>query len=298
MAWIMISTLIRCIFAAQIILFGAVMGGCASTTAISQNQYQEGAQTASASGISEPLQDSSCQSQVISVLERNDYENAIKELLPLAQQGDAKSQFMVGALYYEKPAASQDVKRVDYGKSEEWFKKSANQGLAEAQLALGWLYENGQGVSLDMLEASRWYRRAAKQGLSEAQYNLALLYHHGRGGVMHSEDLAEKWYLLAAEQGHACAQYNLGALYEFRTIILKVLADTTTYRRGDLLQGEYKKYERAYIDAYKWYAIAASNNLKRATKNRDKLEPQLTPAELAEAKKLAREWIDKHQQPR
>ena len=132
-----------------------------------------------------------------------------------------------------------------------------------------------------------------KQGMVEAQYNLALLYHHGRG-VTQNDDLAEKWYLQAAEQGHVCAQNNLGGLYEYRTIFLKLLIESTTYRRGDPLTGRHKKYEQAFIQAYKWYAIAASNNPRLAIRNRDKLEPQLTRAELAEAKKLVREWKEQH----
>jgi TPR repeat protein len=269
-----------------------------TSTTTTRSQGSDDNHASSITAGSETLQEESCQFQGVGAGVRDDQGASLEQLRSLAIRGDAKSQYLLGASYYLNPGATVDDMRRNYLEAAKWFRKAADQGSAEGQAAMGWLYEKGHGVTPDLLEASRWYRRAAKQGLSEAQYNLALLYHHGRGGVMHSEDLAEKWYLLAAEQGHACAQNNLGALYEFRTIILKVLADTTTYRRGDLLQGEYKKYERAYIDAYKWYAIAASNNLKRATKNRDKLEPQLTPAELAEAKKLAREWIDKHQQPR
>jgi TPR repeat protein len=273
------------------------VSGCASTTSITGSQGNGDDQTPSIAARSEPSQEESCQVLGIGADARTDNGSSLQQLQSLAISGDVKAQYLLGANYYLNPGATVDEMRRNYQEAANWFRKSAEQGLAEGQAAMGWLYEIGHGVTPDMLEASRWYRKAAKQGMAEAQYSLALLYHHGRG-VIQNEDLAEKWYLLAAEQGHVCAQNNLGGLYEYRTIFLKLLADTTTYKRGDPLQGRYKKYEQAYIEAYKWYAIAASNNLGLASKNRDKLEPQLTRAELKEAKKHAQEWIVQHQQTR
>lgn len=49
----------------------------------------------------------------------------------------------------------------------------AEQGPAEAQFVLGFLYANGQdGFPQDDAEAAAWYRRAAEQGHPEAQHNL------------------------------------------------------------------------------------------------------------------------------
>ena len=55
-----------------------------------------------------------------------------------------------------------------------WLKK-AEQGDADAQFNLGYLYESGRGVSQDYNEAAKWYRKAAEQGHEKAIRNLQLL---------------------------------------------------------------------------------------------------------------------------
>ncbi|WP_148132454.1 tetratricopeptide repeat protein, partial [Neisseria sp. HMSC074B07] len=63
----------------------------------------------------------------------------------------------------------------------QWYRKAAEQGLADAQYNLGMMYANGQGVRQDYAEAVRWFRKTAEQGLAEAQYNLGLAYEQGQG---------------------------------------------------------------------------------------------------------------------
>ena len=57
----------------------------------------------------------------------------------------------------------------------------AEQGNSSAQLNLGLMYDEGQGVLQDYKEAVKWYRLAAEQGYSKAQYNLGLMYYKGLG---------------------------------------------------------------------------------------------------------------------
>ena len=45
-----------------------------------------------------------------------------------------------------------------------------------------------------------------------------------------------------------------------------------------------------YIQAHKWFNLAAANGNANAKGNREILVEQMTPAQLAEAQKLAREW--------
>ena len=82
------------------------------------------------------------------------------------------------------------------------IRRLAEKGDARAQLELGLMYANGEGVLKDDAEAVRWYRLAAEQGHAGAQNNLGLMYANGEGVA---QDLAEavKWYRLAAEQGDA-----------------------------------------------------------------------------------------------
>ena len=70
----------------------------------------------------------------------------------------------------------------------------------------------GEGVSKDLSEAVRWYRKAAEQGIAQAQYNLGVCYEFGKG-VSKDQAEAVRWYRKAAEQGDARAQCNLGYCY-------------------------------------------------------------------------------------
>jgi hypothetical protein len=55
-----------------------------------------------------------------------------------------------------------------------WFRKAAEAGCADAQIALAGCCANGQGVARDLDEAQRWCRRAAEGGDARARENLEL----------------------------------------------------------------------------------------------------------------------------
>ena len=57
----------------------------------------------------------------------------------------------------------------------KWYRKAAEQGLAEAQYNLGQVYTKGDGVAKDMIEAVKWYRKAAEQGHEGAKKALSYL---------------------------------------------------------------------------------------------------------------------------
>ena len=88
----------------------------------------------------------------------------------------------------------------------------AEQGDAPAQYFLGRMYDNGEGVPQDDVEAVSWYRLAADQGLAEAQHNLGVMYDNGEG-VPQDDVAAVRWFRLAADQGDATAQAGLGSRY-------------------------------------------------------------------------------------
>ena len=52
----------------------------------------------------------------------------------------------------------------DQAKAFSWCQKAAEQGVAEAQIALGDAYGTGRGVAPDHDAARRWYEAAARQG--------------------------------------------------------------------------------------------------------------------------------------
>ena len=73
----------------------------------------------------------------------------------------------------------------------------ADKGNAEAQLFVGFMYDNGEGVPTDYLQAALWYGKAAEQGNAGAQYNLGMMYANGLG-VSQDWVQALKWFNLAA----------------------------------------------------------------------------------------------------
>jgi TPR repeat protein len=91
--------------------------------------------------------------------------------------------------------------RGDYATALRLLKPLAEQGFAEAQYNLGFLYDEGEGVTQDYAEAAKWYRLAAEQGFADAQYNLGFLYDQGEG-VTQDYVLAHMWWDLAAARGN------------------------------------------------------------------------------------------------
>jgi TPR repeat protein len=81
----------------------------------------------------------------------------------------------------------------------EW-RTLAEQGDADAQVNLGVLYDNGQGVPKDYKTAVYWFRLSANQGNAMAQSKLGLMYERGNG-VPQDVVLAQKWYILGAANG-------------------------------------------------------------------------------------------------
>ena len=96
---------------------------------------------------------------------------AFRELLPLAEQGDAKAQNSLAAMYALRGTG---VSR-NATEAVKWWRKAAEQGHEGAQIRLALMFRNGWGVSKDAAEAVKWYRKAAEQGDADAQYWLEKL---------------------------------------------------------------------------------------------------------------------------
>ncbi len=124
----------------------------------------------------------------------------------------------------------------DYGEAYKWFRKAAVQGLGAAQYMLGTYYASGKGVPKDIGEAVKWYRKAAEQGFADAQYMLGCRYAIGYG-VPKDTTKAAEWQRMAAEQGLASAQDQLGLYYTNGTGVAKNDADAAKWYRKAALQG-------------------------------------------------------------
>ncbi|MEO6421959.1 MAG: tetratricopeptide repeat protein [Candidatus Nitrotoga sp.] len=108
--------------------------------------------------------------------------------------------------------ANYKVLSKDTRKAAEWYEKAAIQGHAEAQASLGMLYVNGDGVSKDYVKGVDWLQKASAQGNANAQLNLGWLYRDNKG-IPKNAAKALEWWQNAAERGFAHAQFTLGVIY-------------------------------------------------------------------------------------
>jgi len=99
--------------------------------------------------------------------QQSDYTSALRLFRPLAEQGNARAQTLLGLMYED----GQGVPK-DFAQSAKWYRHAAEQDFAMAQNNLGLMYLNGEGVPKDPALAAKWYRRAADLGLAEAQTSL------------------------------------------------------------------------------------------------------------------------------
>lgn len=106
---------------------------------------------------------------------------------------------------------------------------------------------------------------------AEAQFGVAILCNNSLG-VQRDYLQGDMWYRKSADQGYSGAQYDLGVMYE-------------------LGQG----VRQDYVLAYMWPDLAASISRPDdfMVEKRDEVAAKMTPDQIAEAQRLAREWRPK-----
>ena len=169
---------------------------------------------------------------------------------------------------------------------EAWLaalERSAEHGHVEAQAELGRVYYQGyifvnnraMKVPKDYSRALKLCQHAAELGHGTAQYGLGKMYYYGLG-VPKNYTKAFNWYLKSAMRGVWIAQGELGMMY--------------SNGRGVL---------QDFVQAYAWLNLAASRGdmvdswLRVAVSQRDRVLEKMTPAQVAEAQKLAAELLNR-----
>ncbi len=92
----------------------------------------------------------------LSAYERGDYASALRILRPLAEQGIASAQSMLGVMYGNGDGVSRD-----FAEARRWFQKAADQGHADAQDNLAAMYFKGDGLIQDYVQAHKWLSLSA-----------------------------------------------------------------------------------------------------------------------------------------
>jgi uncharacterized protein len=163
--------------------------------------------------------------------------------------------------------ANAAYQRGDYTTAVKLLQPLVDQGNADAQDILAIMYYVGQGVPQSRAEAIRLYRLAAEQGNAHAQDALGFAYQNGVG-VQRDHGEAAKWFRKAADQGNIDAQFNIAEMYELGTGV-----------------------PQDYVLAYMWFTLVASRGSRPyAIRGRGRVAQQMTPDQIAQAEKLAREW--------
>src|SRR6266508_892877 len=196
----------------------------------------------------------------------HDHARAIEVLRPLADQGDAVAQEVLGKIHLTGEGTTRD--------NVVAFKRllqAAERGRAEAQLELGRMYRDGVGISADGNLAMYWFDRAAKQGAPDAYNAIGELY-LGHPGVLEDAAAARRFFLSGANLDNAGAMYNLGMIY--------------LVGHGVTQDG---------IEAYKWFELSAQTGAGQerdsALRALSTLRERLTPLQVGMAMAAVNDWL-------
>jgi len=254
-----------------------------------------------------------------------DYAKAAEWYTKAAQQGDSNADFILGENYKKGLGVPQD-----YAKAAEYFDEAIGNtgnsfpfplGISAAEVNLGNLYHNGQGVELNFASAVTLYTDAADSGYKailcgpmhncvnsedqdrihydltgqrlqiskqstdaekDAAVILSNIYFNGEG-IPNDYPIEAERFSKSAEQGSAQAQLILGLYYENGWGVSK-----------------------NSVEAYKWYALAKSatsdsteNSINRDINNGaslhiDSIEKLMSSNQINQAQREASDWYETH----
>ena len=167
--------------------------------------------------------------------------------------------------------------RGDYATALREFRSLAEQGDARSMSWLGIMYREGRGVPQDYVQAHKWFNLAKTQRGSNRYFFDVVAEKMTPAQVAEAQKQAREWWVKHGEQPKklfkAAEQGNSGALHLLGSM----------YREG-------RGVPQDYVQAHKWFNLAATKGDKDAVKNRDDVAKKMTPADISKAQKLAREW--------
>jgi hypothetical protein len=154
-----------------------------------------------------------------------------------------------------------------------WYSVAVKLGDVDAESRLGDFYYRGEGVQQDYNEALKYFKEVVIHEdddryyfeVMNAAFMLGTMYEKGEG-VQRDYVNAVNLYKLAARQGSGKSQYRLAEMY---------------YKGNGVLQD--------YVEAYAWANIAASKGGTNTTALRDEIIERMTPEQIAEGQRKARE---------
>jgi TPR repeat protein len=187
---------------------------------------------------------------------------------------------------FEDAVVAYDQK--DYATALRLFQSLAEQGDAKAQGRLGFMYFQGQGVPKDDAEAAKWLRRAAEHGDAYDQFAVGAILRVE--GAVHDDAEAAKWLRRTAEQGNVLSQAMLSLMYDRgegvpQDYVLAYMWFNLSAADANAEAGEVAEIARRY-----GFELGEVRKAPLVKKYRDELAAKMTPDQIAEAQRLARQW--------
>ena len=146
-----------------------------------------------------------------------------------------------------------------YDVAMDWYRRAADGGLAEAEHNLGMMYVEGRGAAKSWAQGLIYFRKAAENGLIESRYMIALSYFEGEGQIQNRR-LAFEGFRETAIEGYADSQYMLSFM----------LLDGTDVKRRS-------------AQAYVWAGLAAMQGQQQAQEIRDAAAMRIDETETSDA---------------
>lgn len=197
-------------------------------------------------------------------------------------------------------AAPLDDGKAAYGQSDfpaaqKLLRPLADQGNPEAQLYIGLMYDNGQGVKKNHAEAMTWFRKAGANGNMRALYLVGEAY---LSDPKPNYAEAAKMLRKPAEQGDSDAQDSLGWLLETGHGVTQDVDEGRKWFLRSANQGNQNGMDHAaesYMaesnesEIYFWYSIMARTNANY-TKYRDDEAGFITPEQKSAVDARLQQW--------
>jgi TPR repeat protein len=195
------------------------------------------------------------------------------------------------------------LKREHYATALRSWLPLAEAGDPEAQANVGYMYEEGLGVSQQLDVAVGWYEKAAASGSMQANHNLGMIFAEGRGAPQSwvralryfeeaANDIPASRYMIGYTyfQGEGNIQNRPRAFREFMDAALDGYADAQYMIAFMYLDGS--GIPKQPIQAYVWARLAHDNNQSQAAELVDAASNRISSGQAMRADGLIRACID------
>ena len=219
-----------------------------------------------------------------------------------------RNAFVIATLIFSQPLLASDreerlnaglaaLKREHYATALRSWLPLAEAGDAEAQANVGYMYEEGLGVTQQFDVAVSWYEKAAASGSMQANHNLGMIFAKGRGAPQSwvralryfaeaANDIPASRYMIGYTyfQGEGNIQNRPRAFREFMDAALDGYADAQYMIAFMYLDGS--GIPKQPIQAYVWASIARDNKQSQAAELIDAASNRISSAQAMRADRL------------